>query len=259
MTRVLTVVRRRAGGAAPFGRPVTVWVVGDVESVPRSAPAGNVSIVIGARPCGGAVSAIRQAPGPWNASCCSSGHVKQEGSVQPKANILIVDADADSVRNQTGILTRGGHRLVAVDGCAMALERLRAQGFDLAIVAMDLPDATGIDVLARIKESSPEIPVVLTAARPEVETTILALRRGAYDFLKQPIAEDELLALAERAAQLKQMGSERRRALEELQTEKVKNFELRRNLQGQYTFSCVNSAANYVYSFGAINSRWRQA
>ena len=159
--------------------------------------------------------------------------------MQPKANILIVDADADSVRNQTGILTRAGHRLVAVDGCAMALERLRAQGFDLAIVAMDLPDATGIDVLARIKESSPEIPVVLTASKPEVETTILALRKGAYDFLKQPIAEDEILALAERAAQLKQMGSERRRALEELQTEKVKNFELRRNLQGQYAFSAI--------------------
>ena len=159
--------------------------------------------------------------------------------MQPKANILIVDADADSVRNQTGILTRGGHRLVAVDRCALALERLRAQGFDLAIVAMDIPDATGIEILARIKESSPEIPVVLTAARPEVETTILALRKGAYDFLKQPIAEDELLALAERAAQLKQMGNERRRALEELQSEKVKNFELRRNLQGQYAFSAI--------------------
>jgi len=159
--------------------------------------------------------------------------------VHPKANILIVDADAESTRTQTGILTRGGHRTVSVDRGALALERLRAQGFDLAIVALELPDTTGIELLARIKESCPETPVVLSALRPEVEATILALRRGAYDFLRQPIAEEDLLALAEKAAQLKQMGSERRRAVEELQSEKVKNFELRRNLQGQYAFSAI--------------------
>ena len=159
--------------------------------------------------------------------------------MNPKANILIADADAESVRTQTGILTRGGHRVVAVDRGALALERLRAQGFDLAIVALELPDATGIELLAKIKESSPETPVALSASRPEVEVTILALRKGAYDFLRKPIAEEALLALAEKAAQIKQMGNERRRAVEELQSEKVKNFELRRNLQGQYAYSTI--------------------
>jgi DNA-binding NtrC family response regulator len=159
--------------------------------------------------------------------------------VNPKANILIADADAESVRTQTGILTRGGHRVVAVDRGALALERLRAQGFDLAIVALELPDATGIELLAKIKESFPETPVALSASRPEVEATILALRKGAYDFLRKPIAEEDLLALAEKAAQIKQMGNERRRAVEELQSEKVKNFELRRNLQGQYAYSTI--------------------
>ena len=159
--------------------------------------------------------------------------------MNPKANILIADADAESVRTQTGILTRGGHRVVAVDRGALALERLRAQGFDLAIVALELPDTTGIELLAKIKESSPETPVALSASRPEVEATILALRKGAYDFLRKPIAEEALLALAEKAAQIKQMGNERRRAVEELQSEKVKNFELRRNLQGQYAYSAI--------------------
>jgi DNA-binding NtrC family response regulator len=159
--------------------------------------------------------------------------------VTPKANILLVDADAESVRTQSGILTRGGHRVVSVERGALALERLRAQSFDLAIIALELPDANGIEVLMKIKDASPETPVAVSAARPEVEATILALRKGAYDFLLKPVGEDDLLALAEKAAQIKQMGYERRRAAEELQSEKVKNFELRRNLQGQYAFSAI--------------------
>jgi len=162
-----------------------------------------------------------------------------EGSVTPKANILIVDANSEAVRAESGALTRAGHRVVAVDRGAMALERLKAQSFDLVIVDHDLPDMGGLDALARFKEASPETPVAVSAAHPEVDATIVALRKGAYDYLRKPVTEEDLLSLADKAAQIKQMGYERRRAAEELQSEKVKNFELRRNLQSQHTFSAI--------------------
>ena len=157
----------------------------------------------------------------------------------PKANILLVDADAESSRVQSGVLTRAGHRVVSVDRATLALERMRAHGFDLVIVAVELPDGGGIEVLTRLKEASPETPVAVSALRPDIEATILALRKGAYDFLRKPVSEDLLLGLADKAAEIKQMGYERRRALEELHSEKVKNFELRRNLQGQYAFNAI--------------------
>ncbi len=157
----------------------------------------------------------------------------------PKANILLVDADAESSRVQSGILARAGHRVVSVDRATLALERMRAHGFDLVIVAVELPDGGGIEVLKRLKEASPETPVAVSASRPDVDATILALRKGAYDFLRKPVSEDLLLGLADKAAEIKQMGYERRRALEELHSEKVKNFELRRNLQGQYAFNAI--------------------
>jgi two-component system response regulator HydG len=162
-----------------------------------------------------------------------------EGNVTPKANILLIDANPETARAESTILTRAGHRVVIVDRGVLALERLKAQSFDLAIVDQRLPDMSGLDVLARIKEASPETPVAMSAASPEVDATIVALRKGAYDFLRQPVAEEDLLALAEKAAQIKQMGYERRRAAEELQSEKVKNFELRRNLQSQFAFSAI--------------------
>ena len=162
-----------------------------------------------------------------------------EGNVTPKANILLIDADAEAARAESGVLTRNGHRVVVVDRGALALERLKAQSFDLAIVDHELPDMRGLDVLAQIKEASPETPVAMSAATPDVDATIVALRKGAYDFLRKPVADEDLLSLAEKAAQIKQMGYERRRAAEELQSEKVKNFELRRNLQSQFAFSAI--------------------
>jgi DNA-binding NtrC family response regulator len=155
------------------------------------------------------------------------------------ANVLLVDHDADSIRAATEMLTRAGHRVVAVDRVGLGLERLKAQNFDLAIVEVQLPDGGGVDLLARFKAVSAETPVALLASAPDVDQAILALRKGAYDFLRRPLVEEDLLALADKAAQIKQMGYERRRAAEELQSEKVKNFELRRNLQTQYAFSAI--------------------
>ncbi len=156
-----------------------------------------------------------------------------------RAQVLIVDADAEHVRRLSAALTRAGYRTVAVDRGSAALERLQGQVFELALVDARLPDGDGIEVLHRIKETSPEIPVVLMATEPDVAVTIAALRQGAYDFLVKPLTEEGVVALAEKAAHLKQVGTQRRRAAEELQTEKLKNLELRRNLQAQYAFSSI--------------------
>src|SRR2546425_10215553 len=106
------------------------------------------------------------------------------------------------------------------------MERLKTQSFDLAIVDHQLPDMRGLDVLAQIKEASPETPVAMSAATPDVDATIVALRKGAYDFLRKPVADEDLLSLAEKAAQIKQMGYERRRAAEALPAEEAKTCRL---------------------------------
>jgi two-component system response regulator HydG len=159
--------------------------------------------------------------------------------MEPKANILLVDGDPEFVRWATGVLTRAGHRVVGAERAAVALERLRAQNIDLALVGLRLSDGDGVDTLEKMKALSPETPVAMVATQPDVDAAVSALRKGAYDFLRKPVGEEDLLGLAEKAARIRQMGYERRRAAEELQSEKVKNFELRRNLQGQYAFGAI--------------------
>ena len=159
--------------------------------------------------------------------------------MERRANILIVDGNGETARSVAGILTRGDHRTVSVDRAAEVTERIRSQNFDLVIIDLVLKDGNGIDLLEQLKVASPETPVAIVASQPPVDTAIAALRKGAYDFLTTPINEDDLLALAEKAADIKDAGYERRRAAEELRSEKVKNFELRRNLQSQFTFTAI--------------------
>ena len=73
-----------------------------------------------------------------------------------KANLLLVENDSEFVRWATGVMSRAGHRLVTVDRGSQALERLRAQTFDMAIVALDLADTSGLEVLRQMKAASPE-------------------------------------------------------------------------------------------------------
>ena len=156
-----------------------------------------------------------------------------------KANILYVNGESDLQEQITSMLGGAGHRALTVQRAAEALDRMRANNFDLVIIDLNLRDIDGIDLLERLKAVSPETPVAVAAAEPGVEATIAALRKGAYDFLRTPLVEKDLIALAEKASEIKDMGYERRRAAEELRSEKVKNFELRRNLQTQYAFSSI--------------------
>ncbi|HET6278040.1 MAG TPA: sigma-54 dependent transcriptional regulator [Candidatus Polarisedimenticolia bacterium] len=156
-----------------------------------------------------------------------------------RANILVVDHDESFVRFTTSVLERAGHRFVSVDRAASALDKVREQSFDLVLAAHQLQDGDGITLLERIKQISRETPVAIVAADPAVEAVIAAMRSGVYDLLRKPVSEDEIQALADRAARIKQMGFERRRAAEELQSERVKNLELRRNLRDQYAFGAI--------------------
>jgi len=156
-----------------------------------------------------------------------------------KASLLIVDADPEFARTADAALTRAGHRAQSVSHAGAAIESIRTQSFDLALLDLSLPGGDPLDLLESMKRASPETPVTAIGSRIDVDTAIAAMRRGAYDILRKPIGEEELVSVAEKAAQVRQMGHQRRRTAEELQSERVKNLELRRNLRDQYAFGSI--------------------
>jgi two-component system response regulator MprA len=109
------------------------------------------------------------------------------------ARILVVDDDPAVLSGLRRALTLEGYEvLVAEDGDA-ALAAASADGLDLVILDVMLPDIDGFEVCRRLRTRS-DTPVLLLTARDTVPDRVAGLDRGADDYLVKPFALDELLA-----------------------------------------------------------------
>jgi len=125
--------------------------------------------------------------------------------------ILVVEDDESLRRVTHAQLERRGHEtFVAVD-VAQALDVLRREPVDLVLSDLNLPDASGVDLLKQVRIEYPETDVIIITAYGTVETAVEAIKCGAYDYITKPVHPDELEAIVNRAL-------ERHRLVEEVRT-----------------------------------------
>jgi two-component system response regulator AtoC len=96
---------------------------------------------------------------------------------------------------------------VVADGAGL-MAALAREPADLVLLDLRLPDATGMELLPRIKALDPTLPVIIMTAFGEVETAVAAVRAGAFHFLEKPIALPELVLLIEQALEARQLRSD---------------------------------------------------
>ena len=126
----------------------------------------------------------------------------------PTAVVLIVD-DHRAVREELAFQLGydGWQTREASDGPTGAQMALDA-GVDLVLLDVKLPGLDGLDVLARIKEARPELPVVMISGHGDLDTAVLAVRRGAHDFLQKPFAKERLVLSLKNALHAGQLQRE---------------------------------------------------
>ncbi len=101
--------------------------------------------------------------------------------------ILYVEDDAASGRLVKAIAEKEGY---AIDLAPTEKEFFRAVGEDvpdLVLIDLNLPDASGLDVLARMQERHPNVPAIVVTASDSIQDVIGAMKRGAVDYLTKPI------------------------------------------------------------------------
>ena len=87
---------------------------------------------------------------------------------------------------------------------------------DFAIIDLDMPDMTGIELMKKFHEKTPELPVIVLTASREVKTVIDVIRAGAYHYLTKPIQPDELFSTINKIVQQIILKRENRRLKSEL-------------------------------------------
>jgi DNA-binding response OmpR family regulator len=114
-----------------------------------------------------------------------------------KRSILAVEDDPAIRRGVADALTFAGYQVQqagnACEGQRLAGERR----FDLILLDVVLPDGSGLDILAEIRERAPQQPVIMLTARGEEQDRVNGLRRGADDYIVKPFSVKELLARVE--------------------------------------------------------------
>ncbi|MBN2641480.1 MAG: sigma-54-dependent Fis family transcriptional regulator [Victivallales bacterium] len=108
------------------------------------------------------------------------------------SNLLVVDDDPHIVRTIEIMLIDDGHQVTTASSGEDALEKLKTNPFDIALVDLQLPGIDGTDVLRVIRDNYPEIQTIIITAYGSIETAVEAMKQGAYDYLTKPFSPDQV-------------------------------------------------------------------
>ncbi len=115
--------------------------------------------------------------------------------------ILLVE-DERSVREASALrLTDLGFVVHTAASGEEALAALRTTSPDVLVLDLVMPQMSGLDVLARVRQAEPDMPVILLTARGTVKDAVEAMRLGAFDFVAKSIDMDDLLLAIRRATE----------------------------------------------------------
>ena len=124
-----------------------------------------------------------------------------EKSPQGGLRILFADDEAHLRDLMQMELPRIGHEVtVCPDGVA-AVKALEKGTYDVALLDIKMPGLTGIEVLAKVRQASPDTAVIIMTGHATVDTAVQALRLGAFDYLTKPCKWAELEVLLSRVAE----------------------------------------------------------
>src|SRR5688572_19844800 len=135
----------------------------------------------------------------------------------PSGSILLVDDEESVLITMQAILEMDGYRVSTAQKGALAIEQLHKQSFDLVMTDLRLDDTDGLTVLAEVRATSPDTVAIMLTGYASLESSVQALREGAYDYLVKPCDVDELKATVARGMERRNLGIQLRERVRELE------------------------------------------
>ena len=115
------------------------------------------------------------------------------------ADVLVVDDDHDHLKLCRDILKEHNYTCLTAADPAEALTLVENEPVLVAVVDLKMPAINGVDMLRKIHQVAPNLPVIMLTAYPTTTSTVEAIKTGAFDFLEKPISADLFIARVEKA------------------------------------------------------------
>ena len=115
------------------------------------------------------------------------------------ADILVVEDEPAMRRMLCVELDHLGYRVAQAGSAVEAASQLDRRHFELVLTDLALVEGSGLDILDKVKETQPGVPVVILTGRGTIEHAVLAIKGGAFDFLQKPIDGARLGLIVEKA------------------------------------------------------------
>jgi DNA-binding NtrC family response regulator len=155
--------------------------------------------------------------------------------------VLIVDDEELLVKSCAQILSSEGYTIYTEGRGRHALDTVRRQRPDVVLTDLMLPDMDGLALLKEVKKLAPETLVVMITGFATVDSSVEAIRAGAYDYIPKPFTATQLRILIGRAAQQVRLVRD--------------NAHLRDQLKKQYSFENIIGTSDSIQKVFSVVSR----
>lgn len=135
-----------------------------------------------------------------------------------RPRILLIDDEAIALSNMSHVLTKEGYDVVTCKDGESGLQTIRNSAFDLVLTDLRMPGIDGMDVLTHMRETMPDIPVIMITGHASLDSAVEAMKRGAYHYIAKPFRLDEAREIVRGALEFGRMKNENRELKETIET-----------------------------------------
>src|SRR5208283_5658424 len=139
-----------------------------------------------------------------------------------KGRVLVVDDEVDIRESLETLLELEGYTVELAQNATEGLKKIETGSYDLVLLDLMMPDRSGMEVLADVRERDRETPIFMITAYGSVEAAVSALKLGANDYFSKPWDNEKLIIEIGRMIAGRRLESE--------------NTQLKRALQQRYSF-----------------------
>ncbi len=140
-------------------------------------------------------------------------------------NFLVVDDEKTQRETLRKVLESWGHTVQEASNGSKALEMVKGNPIDVIMTDLRMPGMTGLELLTAVKETRPDVDVVVMTAYGSVEKAVEAMKVGAVDFVTKPVDLDQLEMVLRRTMDRKRLVRENKSLRRRLEVS-VRGFRL---------------------------------